>query len=131
MGGARAAWCSTLRTTFASAPPPLQLHRIIETPQVSDGVAWRPRGVRIVRTLRRYWAVGTPSFDYGRCLPPPYALSRIDDRQTVSTFTHNQLGGVAVQSATTENYRYPRKTPDRYIGDAAGSLSWGGTRRVS
>src|SRR6266550_1293335 len=66
-----------------------------------------------------------PSSDYGRCLPQPYALSRSDDRQTVSTLTHNQLGGVAVQSAITENYRYPRKTPDRYIGDAAGSLSWG------
>ncbi len=78
------------------------------------------------RTLRRYSPVGTSISPHGRCLPVSSAVRRGDSRHTVSTFTNSQPDGIAVQPVSTENWRYLRKTPDRYIGDAAGRCCPGG-----
>ncbi len=73
------------------------------------------------RTLRRYSPVGTSISPHGRCLPVSSAVRRGDSRHTVSTFTNSQPDGIAVQPVSTENWRYLRKTPDRYIGVCASS----------
>jgi hypothetical protein len=74
----------------------------------------------MARTLRLYSPVGTSMSPAWPVPAISSAVSRGDGRHTVSTFTNSQPDAIAVQGGFTESWRYPRKTPDRHIGDAAG-----------
>jgi len=129
-GGARAARRSALHRTPALTSPPLQSHPINRNPLVAEewwATSWSSNSADATPLLGS-WNPDEPGW------PVPaisLAVSRRDGQRTVSTFTHSQPDGIAVQSGFTESWRYPRMTLDRYIGDTAGRRwGWDAARRV-
>ncbi len=118
-GGARAARRSALHRTPALTSPPWQPHPINRNPLAAEewlATSWSSNGADATPLLASCnldepaWPVPAISS----------AVSRGDRRHTVSTFTNSQPGSIAVQGGFIESWRYPRKTPDRHIADAAG-----------
>src|SRR6266496_4666495 len=118
-GGARAARRSALHRTPALTSPPLQFRPINRNPLVAEewlATSWSSNGADATPLLASWnpdqpvWPVPAISF----------AVSRRGGRHTVSAFTNSQPDGITVPSVFTESWRYPRKTLDRHIGDAAG-----------